>query len=367
VISAASLAIITTSFEEGASRNRALGVWGALGGLGATSGVLLGGVLTQGLGWPAIFLINVPIGLAVVAFGGPTIPEGRGTLAHRHFDVTGALLVTGGMVALVYGIVRTDVLGWGSAGVLVPLVVGVVLLIGFGLVEGRLAKAPLMPLGIFRNKLLSSANATMFLMSGSMFANFFILTLYMQTVLHYSALQAGGAFVATAGTAVAVAGPSQALVTRLGPKPVMVAGLTMIVLASLWYTRLSVDYHYFPDLVFAFVLYGAGIALAFIPVSISALAGVASQEAGLASGLINTGQQIGGAIGVAIVSTVAATRTDDLLNAGTAQNVAFTEGFQRGYWVVVLVGAAALAVALLFVRHVEAQAAEAALEGAPSA
>jgi EmrB/QacA subfamily drug resistance transporter len=366
VLTPAALSIITTTFTEGTERNKALGVWGAVGGSGAAAGVLMGGILTRFLGWEWIFFVNIPVGVIAFLLTRAVVAESREETAERDFDALGAVVVTGGLALLVYAISRAPVVGWGTFRTVALIVLSAVLLAVFLVWEWR-ERNPLMPLGIFRNKLLSSANATMFLMSGSMFANFFVLTLYMQTVLHYSALQAGGAFVATAGTAVAVAGPSQALVTRLGPKPVMVAGLTMIVLASLWYTRLSVDYHYFPDLVFAFVLYGAGIALAFIPVSISALAGVAPQEAGLASGLINTAQQIGGAIGVAVVSTVAATRTDDLLNAGTAQNVAFTEGFQRGYWVVVLVGAAALAVALLFVRQVEPQAAEAALEGAPGA
>jgi EmrB/QacA subfamily drug resistance transporter len=364
VLTPAALSIITNTFTEGTERNKALGAWGAVGGSGAAAGVLMGGVLTRFLGWEWIFFVNVPVGILAFLLTRAVVAESREETAERNFDALGAVVVTGGLALLVYAISRAPVVGWGTFRTIGLIALSAAMIAFFIFWESR-ERNPLMPLQIFRNRLLSSANATMFLMSGSMFANFFVLTLYMQTVLHYSALQAGGAFLATAGTAVLVAGPSQALVTRLGAKPVMVAGLTMIVLASLWYTRLAVDYRYFPDLVFAFVLYGAGIALAFIPLSIASLAGVAQHQAGLASGLINTSQQIGGAIGVAVVSTVAATRTDDLLSAGTGQNVALTEGYQRGYWVVVLVGAAALALALLFVRQVEPQQAEAALEGAP--
>jgi predicted MFS family arabinose efflux permease len=308
----------------------------------------------------------VPVGVIAFLLTRPIVAESRREGVERRFDAFGAFVVTAGLAIFVYAISRAPVVGWGAFRTIGLIVLSGVLIATFVFWEAR-APEPLMPLRIFGNRLLSSANATGFLQSASMFANFFVLTLYMQNVLHYSALQAGVAFVATAGTAVLTAGLSQALVTRIGPKPVMVTGLAMLVVASLWYTRLPVDGHYPVDMLPAFVVYGAGIALSFIPVSIAALAGVAPREAGLASGLINTSQQIGGAIGVAVVSTVAASHTDSLLASGTAPAVALTEGFQRGFWVITLVGAAALAVALLFVRHLEPQAAEAALEGAPIA
>jgi EmrB/QacA subfamily drug resistance transporter len=365
VLTPAALSIITTTFTEGSERNKALGVWGAVGGSGAAAGVLMGGVLTRFLGWEWIFFVNVPVGIVAFLLTRSVVAESRRRDVARQFDALGAFVVTAGLAILVYAISRAPVVGWGSFRTIGLIVLSAALIAVFLAWEAR-TSAPLMPLGIFRNRLLSAANVTGFLQAASMFANFFVLTLYMQTVLGYSALQAGGAFLATAGTAVAVAGPSQALVSRLGPKPVMVTGLAMLVIASLWYTRVPVDGHYPLDLLPAFVIYGAGIALSFIPVSIAALGGVSHEQAGLASGLINTSQQIGGAIGVAVVSTVAASHTDSLLSSQTPPNVALTEGFQRGMWVVVLVGAVALAVSLIFVRRQEAEHAEAVLEGAPS-
>ena len=224
-----------------------------------------------------------------------------------------------------------------------------------------------MPLSFVSDRLTAAANATSFLLAGSMYANFFVLTLYMQQVLNYSALQAGLAFLATAGTAVVVAGPSQALVTRIGVKPVLVTGLALLLLASLWYTRLPVDGSYPTDLLIPYIVYGAAIALSFIPVTIAALAGAPEHEAGLASGLINTSQQIGGAIGLAVVATVANSHTEDLVKQGKDFATALTDGFQRGYIVIALIAAAALLVAVVFIHRDEVQVpdAEAAIEGAP--
>jgi EmrB/QacA subfamily drug resistance transporter len=364
VLTPSALSIITTTFTERSERNKALGVWGAVGGSGAAAGVLMGGVLTRFLGWEWIFFVNVPVGVAAFLITRSLVSESRQEGRGRSFDAPGAFFVTGGLALFVYAISRAPVVGWGTFRTIGLIVLSAVLIAIFIAWEAR-ASEPLMPLRIFRNRLLAAANATTFLQSASMFANFFVLTLYMQTVLQYSALQAGLAFLATAGTAVVVAGPSQALVTRIGVKPVLVTGLALIVLASLWYTRLPVHGHYPVDMLPAFVVYGAGIALSFIPVTIAALAGAAEHEAGLASGLVNTSQQIGGAIGVAIVSTVATSHTESLLSKGTAANVAATEGFQRGFWGITLVGAAALAVALVFVRREEVPAGEVAMEGAP--
>ena len=223
-----------------------------------------------------------------------------------------------------------------------------------------------MPLGFFRDRLAAAANGVGFLLSASLYSNFFVLTLYMQEVLHYSALQAGLAFLATAGTAVLVAGVSQALVTRVGVKPILVIGLVMLTVASIWYTRLPTDGSYGVDLLVPYIVYGAGIAFAFVPMTIAALAGAPEEEAGLASGLINTSQQIGGAIGLAIVSTVATSYTTDLFKQGKSQAVALTEGFHRGYMVIVVFAAVALLVSLVFIRRDEVLAtvpeAEAALE-----
>ncbi len=349
VISAASLAIITTSFEEGAARNRALGVWGALGGLGATSGVLLGGVLTQGLGWPAIFLINVPIGLAVVAFGGPVIPEGRSTLGHRHFDLTGALLVTGGMVALVYGIVRTDVLGWASAGVLVPLVVGVALLMGFGLVEGRLAKAPLMPLGIFRLRPLRSANVVILLLYAAIFAMWFFVSLYMQQDLHHDAIETGLAFLPMTLSVVVAATLAPRLVRRIGARSVLTAGMISATAGLALLTGVRPDGTYLGQVLPGGVLSAFGLGLALVPATIVAVQGVPSSQSGLASGLLNTSRLVGGALGLAALTTIATSRTHARIADGASAALARTDGYQLAFAVgagLCLVGAIAAAILL---------------------
>jgi EmrB/QacA subfamily drug resistance transporter len=349
VISAASLAIITTSFEEGAARNRALGVWGALGGLGATSGVLLGGVLTQGLGWPAIFLINVPIGLAVVAFGGPVIPEGRSTLGHRHFDLTGALLVTGGMVALVYGIVRTDVLGWASAGVLVPLVVGVALLMGFGLVEGRLAKAPLMPLGIFRLRPLRSANVVILLLYAAIFAMWFFVSLYMQQDLHHDAIETGLAFLPMTLSVVVAATLAPRLVPRIGARGVLTAGMISATAGLALLTGVRPDGTYLDQVLPGGVLSAFGLGLALVPATIVAVRGVPAAESELASGLLNTSRLVGGALGLAVLTTIATSHAHARIADGASPVLAQTDGYQFAFWVgaaLCMLGAIAAAVLL---------------------
>ena len=361
LLTPAALSIITTTFTERAERNKALGVWGAVGGGGAAAGVLLGGILTKYLGWEWIFFVNVPVGATALLLTRRLVDESRvepvaGT--ERSYDVPGAVLVTSGLALLVYAIARAPFVGWGTFRTIGLIIASLALLAAFLLWEAR-AKAPLLPLGFLRDRLTAAANTTSFLLSGSLYANFFVLTLYMQEVLRYSALQAGLAFLATAGTAVVVAGAAQALVTRIGVKPVLVTGLVLLVLASLWYTRLPVDGKYPTDLLLPYIVYGAGIALSFVPVTIAALASAPEEEAGLASGLFNTSLQIGGAIGVAIVATVANSHTNDLLAAGRAPAVALTEGFQRGFWVVTLIGAAALLVAIVFIRKEEIRVPEA--------
>jgi EmrB/QacA subfamily drug resistance transporter len=366
LLTPAALSIITTTFTERAERNKALGVWGAVGGSGAAAGVLMGGVLTKLLGWEWIFFVNVPVGIAAFLLVRSLVDESRADLEERSFDIPGAVLVTSGLALFVYAISRAPIVGWGTARTIGLIVLSIALVAGFVFWESR-APAPLMPLDFIRDRLTAAANATSFLLAGSMYANFFVLTLYMQQVLNYSALQAGLAFLATAGTAVVVAGPSQALVTRIGVKPVLVTGLTLLLLASLWYTRLPVDGTYPTDLLIPYVVYGAAIALSFIPVTIAALAGAPEHEAGLASGMINTSQQIGGAIGLAVVATVANSHTEDLLEQGKSVPTALTDGFQRGYIVIALIAAAALLVAVVFIHRDEVQVPEAepVVEGAP--
>jgi EmrB/QacA subfamily drug resistance transporter len=349
VISAASLAIITTSFEEGASRNRALGVWGALGGLGATSGVLLGGVLTQGLGWPAIFIINVPIGLAVVLFGGRIVPEGRSALDHRHFDVSGAILVTAGMVALVYGIVRTDVLEWGSVGVLGPLAVGVVLLALFGLVEGRWAEAPLMPLGIFRMPLLRAANLVILLLYSAIFAMWFFVSLYMQQDLHHDAIETGLAFLPMTLSVASAATLAPRLVRRFGPRVALTGGMVSAAAGLALLTGVRPDGTYLAQVLPGGILSAFGLGLALVPATIIAVQGVPATQSGLASGLLNTSRLVGGALGLAALTTIATSHTNARLAAGAPAALAQTDGYQLAFWVgaaLCVVGAFAAAVLL---------------------
>jgi EmrB/QacA subfamily drug resistance transporter len=352
IISPSSLSIITTLFVEGSERNKALGVWGAVAGSGAAAGVLAGGVLTRYLGWEWIFFINVPVGLAALALTLVLVPESRRVGMRRQLDPLGAVTVTASLLALVYGISEAPDVGWGTFQTIGLLALSAVLMAVFLVWETRVA-APLMPLGIFRIRLLAAANIVGFLQAGSLFANFFVLTLYLQQVLEYSALQAGIAFVATAGTAVVMAAPAQALVTRLGPKPVLVVGLALLAGGVLWYTRVPVDGSYPIDLLPAFVAYGIGIPFSFIPVTIAALAGVEEREAGLASGLLNTSQQIGGAIGVAVIATIAIEHAETLLAERNPPPVAFTEGFQWGFWGVFAITAASLVAALLLIRRQE--------------
>jgi EmrB/QacA subfamily drug resistance transporter len=352
IISPSSLSIITTLFVEGSERNKALGVWGAVAGTGAVGGVLLGGVLTRYLGWEWIFFVNVPVGVLAIALTLVLVPESRRRVAERRYDPLGAVTVTASLVALVYGISEAPDVGWGTFQTIGLLALSAVLMATFLLWEARVA-APLMPLSIFRIRLLAAANIVGFLQAGSLFANFFVLTLYMQQVLEYSALQAGIAFAATAGTAVVMAAPAQALVTRLGPKPVLAVGLVLLTAAVLWYTRVPVDGSYAVDLLPAFVAYGIGIPFSFIPITIAALAGVEERQAGLASGLLNTSQQVGGAIGVAVTSTIAIEHAETLLAQRNSPAFAFTEGFQWGFWTVLVIVVAALIGALTLIRREE--------------
>src|SRR5215217_2800373 len=354
VISAASLAIITTSFDEGASRNRALGVWGALGGLGATSGVLLGGVLTQGLGWEAIFVINIPIGLGVLAFGQRVIPEGRSTLEHRSFDVSGALLVTIGMVALVYGIVRSDVLGWGSAGVLGPLAAGVLLLLGFGLVEGRFARAPLMPLGIFRLRPLRSANAVILLLYSAIFAMWFFVSLYMQQDLHHDAIETGLAFLPMTLSVALAATLAPRLVRRIGARAVLTAGMLSATAGLALLTGVRPGGTYLAQVLPGGALSAFGLGLALVPATIVAVQGVPATQSGLASGLLNTSRLVGGPLGLAVLTTIATSHAHARIAEGASPALAQTDGYQLAF----VVGAAlcflgALAAAVLLRPHRE--------------
>ncbi len=349
IISPATLAIITTTFDEGSERNKALGIWGAMGGSGAAAGVLFGGLLTRYAGWEWVFFVNVPVGVLVLLLTRSIVRESRAEGVSRTFDAPGAVSVTAGLALLVYAISKAPDSGWGSGSTILLLLASVALLAFFVLWEAR-AKAPLMPLRIFRLRTVAGANAVSLLLGAVVFSNFFLLTLYVQNVLGYSALRTGVTFLATAGTVVIVAGLSQALTTRIGPRPVMAIGLALLLGGMLWYAQIPVDGKYASDLLPGYLMVGFGLALSFIPVSIAALSGVAPQEAGVASGLLNTSQQIGGALGVAITATVAISKANDLIAGGQAPPQAFTSGYSAAFWVLAGFAAAGVLVTLLLVR-----------------
>ncbi len=350
IVSPATLSIITTTFEEGAERNKALGIWGAMGGSGAAAGVLFGGILTRYAGWEWIFFVNVPVGALVLALAPRIVRESRDPEVGRNFDAIGASSVTGGLALLVYAISKAPVDGWGNATTIVLLIAATVLIVFFVAWETRVEN-PLMPLSIFRIRTLAGANAVGLLLGASIFADFFLLTLYVQYVLHYSALRTGVTFLATAGTVVIVAGLAQWLSTRIGPKPVMAVGLALNTGALIWYAQIPVHGSYTGDLLGGYIMFGFGLAFAFIPVSIAALAGVSHREAGLASGLLNTAQQVGGAIGIAVASSVAVSHAAHLLQTGHSQAAALTGGYALAFWVVAGISAVGIVAALVLVKN----------------
>jgi EmrB/QacA subfamily drug resistance transporter len=346
----AALSIVMNMFQEGAERNKALGIWGGLGAVGATVGMIAGGLLTQYAGWQYIFYLNVPIGVVALLLAPRIVPESRLDTVRRKFDAAGALAGTGGLVLLVDAISQAPQYGWGATRTIGVLAAAAVLLAAFLLIERRVTD-PILPLSIFRLRTLAGANIAGLLLGGSFYAFIFVGTLYMQQVLHYSALQSGLAWLAASLTSIALAGLSQALVTRGGTKIVMAVGMTMIGVGAIWATQVPVHGHFLANLAGPMVVAGAGTAFAFIPISIAALAGVKEQQAGLASGLLNTSQQLGGAIGIAIASSVAASHTQTLLHAGQAAPAALTGGFQQALWVLGGIGLLAIPAIFALVRH----------------
>src|SRR5438874_3470901 len=363
IISPAALSIVTTTFHEGAERNKALGIWGALGGSGAAAGVLFGGIITKYLGWQWLFYVNVPVGAIVFGLALPFVPESRADLGHRRFDAAGAITVTGGLALLVYAISKAPDVGWGSARTILLLIASVAILAVFVVIERR-SSAPLMPFRIFRIRSLLAANIVGFLLGAVIFANFLVLTLYVQQVLGWSPLKTGITFLATAGTVVIWSGLAQGLTTRYGPRPVITIGLLILALSMGWYTQIPVDGHFWPDLLPPYLIFALGLAFSFVPVTIAALAQVEAHDAGLASGLINTNQQIGGAIGVALASTIFVSSAKSLLKTGHSPAEAFTSGYQDAFWA--LIGLAVLGAILAFVmlRGTEAPVPEAQAETA---
>ena len=351
VISPAALSILTTTFAEGKERNIALGVWGAVGGFGAAAGVLLGGVLTDALSWEWIFFVNLPVGLAGLALTPILLGESRDARVSR-FDAPGAVLVTGGLMTLVYGITEANDFGWAS-GTTWAIFAGAFVLLGAFVAWERRHPEPLMRFGILRIRTVLGANVAGFILGTAMFAMFLMLTLYMQQVLGYSAMKTGIAYLAVAGTAILWSAVAAQLVTKIGVKPVLIAGMSFLTIGLVYFTQVSVGGSYLGDLLPGFLLIGIALGFSFVPISIAALAGVEAAESGLASGLFNTSQQIGGALGIAALSAVATTRTSDSVESGTALPFALVDGFQGAFWGAVIVGAIGIAVAITLIRGKE--------------
>jgi EmrB/QacA subfamily drug resistance transporter len=347
VLSPATLSIITSSLPEGPERNRGLAAWGAVGGLGASSGALLGGVLTQAFGWPAIFAVNVPLGAIVVALGLRVIPKTARAEGARHFDVTGAVLVTAGLVSLTYGIVRTDTLGWRSSGVVVPLIAGVALLAGFLFVEARVAEQPLVPLSIFRIGHLRAANAVVLLLYAGQFPGWFFLTLYLQQVLHYSAIAAGLGFLPMTLSIFAASTLSPRVVARFGPRPVITTGMLTSAAGFMVLSGVSPGATYLNAVLLGAVLSALGMGLTLVPATIVAMQGVAGAQSGVASGLLNTSRLVGGALGLAVLSTIAAGQA----GAGTTSALGATNGFGLAYHVAAAIALSGAAIAAFLLRE----------------
>jgi EmrB/QacA subfamily drug resistance transporter len=351
IITPAALSMLSTTFTEGRERNIALGAWGAVGGFGAAAGVLLGGVLTDLLSWSWIFFVNVPVGAAAFALAPILLKESRDAQVKR-FDLQGAVLVTGGLSLLVYAITQAGQHGWLAGKTVAFFAVSLVLLAAFVAWELR-HEEPLMRFGILRTKTISGANVAGLILGTAVFAMFLMLTLYMQQVLGYSAMKTGIAYLAVAGGAIVTSGVASQLVNRVGVKPVLLVGMVSLTAGLAYFTQVSVGGSYLGDLLPGFLLVAVGLGFSFVPISIAALAGVQPAEAGLASGLINTSQQIGGALGIAALSSIATSRTDHAVSIGHTQASALVTGFHGAFVAGGIVAALGVVAALTLIRRDE--------------
>jgi EmrB/QacA subfamily drug resistance transporter len=351
VITPAALSILSTTFVEGRERNIALGVWGAVGGFGAAAGVLLGGILTDALSWEWIFFVNVPVGVTAFILAPILLKESRDATV-KSFDALGAVLVTGGLSSLVYAITQAGQDGWLAGKTVSFFAASIVMLVGFLAWEQRHPE-PLMRLGILRIKTVSGANVAGFIMGTATFSLFLMLTLYMQQVLGYSPMKTGVGYLAVAGTAIFTSAIAAQLVTRIGVKPVLAIGMTSLTGGLVYFTQVSVGGSYLADLLPGFLLIAVGLGFSFVPISIAALAGIQPAEAGLASGLINTSQQIGGALGIAALSTIATSRTSDALAGGATRTQALVDGFHGAFLAGVILAAIGIVAALTLIRRDE--------------
>ena len=367
IMTPSALSIITTTFEEGAERNKALGIWGALGGIGATTAWLIGGPLVDGPGWEWIFFINIPVGLAALAVSPLLLRESRATTTQRSYDPAGALTITGALFLLVYAVVEAPNTGWGDPQTILMFAGSAALLVAFALIESR-HRAPLVPFSIFRRRTIVGANAVMLVFGMLPYGLGFTLTLYAQQVLGYSAVKFGLTSLVFPAMAAVGSILGQGFVLRFGFRPVATVGMALMGGGALLLTQVSVSGSYFGDIFFGLLVFGPGVGLAFVTASIAALAGVPERESGIASGLSNTAFQIGAAVGVAIVSTVAVTRTDDYLaaNAGANRLVALTEGFQSAFLAIAILAAIGVVLALVLLGRPQAATEELELEPSPT-
>src|SRR3954454_3070870 len=326
IISPAALSIVTTLFKDGAERNKALGAWGAVAGSAGAAGVLLGGILTDGLGWEWVLWVNVPVAAIALALTPGLIPESRSESATRHYDVAGAVSITAGLSLLAYALLDASSSGWGSTKIVSLLALSVVLIGAFVAIELR-SQAPLVPFRIFRRRTLTGANVSGLLLGASLFSMFYFTSLYMQQVLGYSAIHAGLSYVPLSLTIFIAAGLGGQLVTRFGFKPILAAGMLFVAVGLAWFSQVSVGGGFLTDILGPSLLAAIGLGFGFVTSTIAAVSGVNEREQGVASGLINTSQQIGGALGLAVLSTIATTRTDHLLASGASAPQALTEGF----------------------------------------
>ena len=365
IVSPAALSIVTTLFKDGAERNKALGAWGAVAGSAGAVGVLLGGILTESLGWEWVLWVNVPVSLIALAFTPGLIAESRSQSSERHFDAAGAVTVTAGLSVLAYALLDASSAGWGSTKIVGLLAASAALLGAFVAIERR-SHAPLVPFSIFRLRTLTGANVVGVLLGASLFSMFFFISLYMQQVLGYSPIHAGLSYLPLALTIIVAAGLGGQLVTRFGFKPILAAGMLFVAAGLVWFSRVSVGGGFAADILGPSLLAALGLGFGFVTSTIAAVSGVREREQGLASGLINTSQQIGGALGLAVLSTIATTRTSDAIAGGSSLKHALTAGFQSAFLGGAVIAALGVAATLVLIRtrdsraHVEMANAEAA-------
>jgi EmrB/QacA subfamily drug resistance transporter len=349
IVSPAALSIVMTTFSEGSERNKALSVWGAVAGAGGAVGSLLGGVLTDAVGWEWVFFINVPIAALIFFASPPLLAESRAEVDREGFDIAGALSVTAGLALLIFTLVNTVDHGWGSTRTLVGFAIALLLLVAF-FVRETTTRHPLVRLGILRDRTRAAANITAMLAVAGLFGMFYFLSLYMQQVLGASAMRTGFQYLPLAVTIFLTAGLASSVVTKIGVRPTLTAGFLFAAVGLGWFTQVSADGTYLADVLFPSILVAIGIGLFFVSGTLAATAGVKAQESGLASGLLNTSQQVGGAVGLAILSTLAANKTASTLTDGGSQAVAAVDGFQLAFLIGAIFALAGAVIAFLFVR-----------------